>query len=132
MIETTIARPGQESSTEPQAGYVLFKLHADEILEGYLGRGRWLIPSGSEAGRCYVVRVGVRRPSTCECVGYERHRHCSHAEAAKLASKKSAVCHGCGRRRWDRELVEVTEDDGLLSWYEGDRLCRECVPKYWA
>ena len=137
MAAPSLAQPARPSTTEPQPGYVLrghdlFELHAEELLSGYLGGGRWLIPSGTVAGRHYVVRVGVRRPSTCECVGYERYRHCSHVEAAKLASKKSTLCDCCGERHWDRELVEVTEDDELLSWYEGDRLCRGCVPKCWA
>ena len=135
MATTTVAHPAPESTTEP--GYVLrghglFELHRDELLSGYQGGGRWLVPSGTVADRLYEVRVGVRRPSTCECVGYQHHQHCSHVVAAKLASKKSALCDCCGERHWDREPVEVTEEDGLLSWYEGDRLCRECVPRFWA
>ena len=144
MASTSIAQPARTVPAtegtkllEPVPGYVLrglglFELHAEEILAGYQGGGKWLIPSGTVADRHYEVRVGVRRPSTCECIGHRHHSHCSHVEVARLAAKKSAVCDCCGHRRWDWELVEVTEDDELLSWFPGDSLCLTCVPRYWA
>lgn len=74
MASTTVAHPEPESTTEPQPGYVLrglglFELHREEVPSGYQGGGRWLIPSGTVADRLYEVRVGVRRPSSCECRG---------------------------------------------------------------
>jgi len=138
MATPSLAQPAHPSTPESSTpdyvlrGHGLFELHRDEILKGYQGGGRWLVPSGTVADRHYEVRVGVRRPSTCECVGFCHHQHCSHVEAAKLASKRSAVCDACGNRRWDKELVEVEEGDELLSWFVGDRLCRSCVPRFWA
>lgn len=133
MAKATIARPGQESTTEPQPGYVLrgmglFELHRDEVLAGYQGGGRWLIPSGSESGKVYEVRVGTRpERNRCECTGHQRHGHCSHVVCGSLAHKKSAVCDCCGERRWWADLEEVQEDDGLLAWFPGDRLCDSCI-----
>ncbi len=134
MIETTIARSGQESTTEPQPGYGLrglglFELHQGEVLAGYQGGGRWLIPSGTVGSRLYEVRVGTRpERSRCECVGYQQHKHCSHIVCAAVARKRSAICDGCGGRFRHRQLVEVTEDHESLTWFPGDRLCRhECA-----
>ncbi len=118
------------SSPEPTPAYVLrglglFELHAGAILASYQGGGRFLVPSGNEAGNLYLVRVGVRR-NRCECRGWASHKHCSHVVAASRVAKRSAVCDGCGERRWDRELVEVTEDHDSLTWFPGDLLCRGC------
>ncbi len=104
----------------------LFELYASEILDSYQGGGRWLFPSGTEANGLYEVRIDVRR-NRCECRGWSAHHHCSHLIAAERVAKRSAVCDGCGERRWDRELVEVTEDHGSLTWFVGDRLCGGCV-----
>jgi len=131
MASTTIARSGQESTTEPQPGYVLrglglFELHGDEVIAGYQGGGRWLVPSGTVDSRLYEVRVGTRpERSRCECVGYGHHKHCSHIVCATEARRKSAVCDGCGGRFRHRELVEVTEDHENLAWFVGDKLCRQ-------
>jgi hypothetical protein len=62
-----------------------------------------------------------------ECRGFASHGHCSHVEAASIAARKSAVCDSCGTRHWYSDLREVHEEDGLLSWYAGDRLCRRCI-----
>ena len=55
MIKESVAGSPQETTTESQPAYVLrglglFELHRDEILAGYQGGGRWLVPSGSESG----------------------------------------------------------------------------------
>jgi len=126
----TIAHPAHQSTTEPQPAYVLrglgiFELHRDEILESYQGGGRYLVPSGTESGTLYEVRVGTRpERNRCECRGFASHKHCSHIAAAQRTARLSAVCDGCGERVWRRELVEVGADN--LTFFEGDRLCRPC------
>ena len=132
LIEQSVARSGQETTTEPPPAYVLrglglYELHAEDILAAYQGAGRWLVPSGTTPGIVYEVRVG-RRPGRdrCECTGYQHHGHCSHHTAAQRVAKKPAVCDSCGQRRWWSELVEVHEEDGI-SWHPGDRLCRSCI-----
>ncbi|MDP9480880.1 MAG: hypothetical protein M3R38_35320 [Actinomycetota bacterium] len=133
MIDATIAQPAHPSTPETTPGYVLrglgiFELRADEILQGYQGGGRWLVPSGTDAGNVYEVRTGTRpERNRCECRGWAAHGHCSHVVAASRVAKRSAVCDGCGDRRWDRELVEVTEDHDSLTWFPGDLLCRGCI-----
>jgi hypothetical protein len=109
-------------------GRGLFETYSTEILAGYQGGGLWLIPSGLRAGKAYETRPGTRRKATrCECIGFQHHSHCSHVEAARLASRKSAVCDSCGERRWHSDLTEVFEEDGLLSWFAGDVLCGKCI-----
>jgi hypothetical protein len=75
------------------------------------------------------VRASTMRPGRerCECVGFTHHKHCSHVEAARIAKKRSAICDSCGKRHWRSDLTEVHEEDGLLSWFAGDRLCRGCI-----
>jgi hypothetical protein len=130
LSSTTIARSGQETTTEPLPEYVLRGLGLFEIRREdlrYLGGGKWLIPSGSESGKAYEVRVGVRRESRCECVGYQHHHHCSHIVAAERAHCLSGTCDCCGERCWWPELRSVEEDDGLLGWHPGDVICEDCI-----
>ncbi len=133
MIDATIAQPAHPSTPEPTPAYALrglglYELHAGEILQGYQGGGRWLVPSGTEANGLYEVRVGTRPDrNRCECRGFSSHKHCSHLIAASRVAKRSGVCDGCGERRWDRELLEVTEDHDSLTWFVGDRLCGGCL-----
>ncbi|MDP9438671.1 MAG: hypothetical protein M3P49_07995 [Actinomycetota bacterium] len=133
MTDRSVAPPARRTTPETTPGYVLrglglFELLADEILDSYRGAGRYVVPSGTEANGLYEVRVGTRpERNRCECKGFASHGHCSHIIAAGRVAKRSAVCDGCGERRWDRELVEVTEDDDSLTWFPGDRLCKTCV-----
>ncbi|MDP9457710.1 MAG: hypothetical protein M3Q60_18515 [Actinomycetota bacterium] len=131
MDSTTIQRDTRPSTPEPAyvlRGLGLYELHADEILASYRGAGRYVVPSGTDTSGLYEVRVGTRlERNTCECRGWSAHRHCSHLIAAERVAKRSAVCDSCGERRWDRELVEVTEDHDSLTWFPGDLLCRCCV-----
>ncbi len=100
----------------------------DLILDSYRGGGKWLVPSGSDPGRRYEVRTGTRPArNRCECRGFGSHGHCSHLVAASRVAKGSAVCDSCGVRRWWHNLVEVGEDDGSLSWFPGDLLCKGCI-----
>jgi len=133
LIKESLAQPAQGTTPEPQPGYVLrglglFELHRDEILDGYQGSGRWLIPSGSAAGKLYEVRVGSRpERSRCECRGFASHGHCSHVVCARIACKKSAVCDCCGERCWWSKLTEVQEDHESLTFFPGDVVCRSCA-----
>ena len=135
----SLAQPAHEPTTEPQPAYVLrglglFELHRDEVLAGYQGGGKWLIPSGTESAKVYEVRVGIRpERNRCECVGFQRHDHCSHVVCATLARNKCAVCDCCGNRVAWRFVTEVQEEHELLSWFVGDHLCADCVHGgYWA
>ncbi len=133
MDSTTIQRDTRPSTPEATPGYVLrglgiFELHAGEILASYQGGGRWLVPSGTDAGNVYEVRTGTRpERNKCECRGFASHKHCSHVIAAERVARRSAVCDGCGDRTWWRDLSEVTEDDDSLTWFPGDRLCGGCL-----
>ena len=133
MATTESSAIAHPSTREPAPAYVLrglglFELHRDDILAGYQGGGRWLVPSGTEPGKVYEVRVGSRpKRHRCECRGWASHKHCSHVVAAKRAARASAVCDGCGKRVWRRDLIEVQEDHGSLTWFPGDVVCRPCA-----
>jgi hypothetical protein len=137
MVSTKDSAFAHPSTAEPTPEYVLrgvglFEIHRDEILSSYLGGGRWLIPSGTESSKVYEVRVGTRAErNRCECTGHQRHGHCSHVVCATVARRRSAVCDACGERCWWSELSEVAEDDDLLAWLPGDRLCDGCRPEHW-
>ena len=46
---------------------------------------------------------------------------------------KSGTCDCCGQRTLRRVLTEVLEEDQLLSWYPGERLCSDCIRAgYWS
>ncbi|MDQ3832948.1 MAG: hypothetical protein M3315_04815 [Actinomycetota bacterium] len=125
MAETSIAHPAHESIPEFWKGRGLFETYRDELK--YVGSGKWLIPSGSECGKVYEVRVGIRRESRCECAGHRHHGHCSHVVCAERVHRLSGTCDCCGERRYWPRLRAVEEDDALLSWYPGDVICEACV-----
>ncbi len=133
MIDQSVPKVQHPTTPEPTPAYVLrglgiAELHSDLILASYQGGGRWLVPSGTDAGNVYEVRTGTRpERNRCECRGFGSHGHCSHVVAASRVARRSAVCDGCGERRWDRELEEVTEDHDSLTWFPGDRLCGGCL-----
>ena len=131
MDTKSLAHPARPSTPEPAyvlRGLGIFELHRDALLESYQGGGRWLVPSGTDAGKAYEVRVGARpERNRCECKGFGSHKHCSHLVAAERAARTSAVCDGCGKRVRRRDLIEVAEDHGSLTWFPGDLVCRRCA-----
>ncbi len=127
MKKSSATAPPSTPETAPSyvlRGLGLYELRADEILDSYRGGGRWLVPSGTDAGNVYLVRVGTRpERHRCECRGFSSHRHCSHVVAAERTAKRSGLCDGCGVRTWRRDLSEVQES---LTYFAGDLLCRSC------
>jgi hypothetical protein len=75
-----------------------------------------------------------RRGESCECAAYAyQSGSCKHIYAALIARAKSTTCACCGNRVPWRFVSEVQEEDELLSWFVGDRLCSGCVHGgYWA
>jgi hypothetical protein len=130
MANTSVPTSPREATPDyVWRGRGLFETYRDELR--YLGRGRWLVPSGSETGKVYEVRVGSRpERNRCECVGYQHHEHCSHLVCAETAHRRSAVCDDCGERRYWTELVEVTEEHESLTWFPGDLLCHACAHQH--
>jgi hypothetical protein len=124
MANSIIAHPAQEPNTRVERGRRLFEERYNEIehLEGDV----WSVPSGNLLTSAYLVRLGDT--PACECKDFEyRHVTCYHQVAAQMAESKSRPC-SCSRNRvLGRFLSEVTEDDGLLSWYPGDELCGDCI-----
>jgi len=45
----------------------------------------------------------------------------------ELRRMRERRCDGCGERFAGREMVEVMEDHGSLTFFEGDEVCRECA-----
>jgi hypothetical protein len=87
-----------------------------------------LVP-GSKTG--YLVNLDAQ---TCECKDAEyRGAGCKHLVAASIAHAKSRPCSCCRNRVLGRFLAEVTEEDGLLSWFVVAEICADCVRAgYWA
>ncbi len=129
MIDQKSSATAHPSTPETTPGYVLrgldlYEIHADDILQGYQGGGRFIVPSATTANGLYEVRVGTRPGrNRCECRGFASHKHCSHVIAAERVARRSAVCDGCGARTWRRDLSEVEES---LTYFAGDLLCWPC------
>ncbi|PLS86574.1 MAG: hypothetical protein CYG60_06495, partial [Actinobacteria bacterium] len=63
MSTTTIPEAQRPPTPEPAyvlRGLGLYERHAGEILAGYQGGGKFLVPSGTAANGLYEVRVGTR------------------------------------------------------------------------
>ncbi len=93
------------------------------------GRPRFLV-NGS-GGAVYSVD-----PSDWSCSCPDHHRRggiCKHGIAvyvlvrASRPAPKLPACTSCGGRFPHAQLVEVTHDDGSLTWFPGDLLCKGCV-----
>jgi predicted nucleic acid-binding Zn finger protein len=112
----------QSTTSRIERGRKLFEEHAGEIT--FLENDVWLVP-GSRDGTNYLVNVRLER---CDCADFEhRGQPCKHVIAATIADAKSVSCSCCGERVLGRFTTEVTEEDELLSWFEGDLLCAECI-----
>jgi hypothetical protein len=115
--------------TRELRGIALFRDLADEIR---FEDGIWFVPSQHEATSVYEVVLG-RRGESCECQDFEHlGESCKHIVAATIARAKSTTCSCCGNRVPWKNVTEVQEEDGLLAWFVGDRLCDACAPGYWA
>ncbi len=123
MANSSVARSGQESTDKRvEQGRELFREHSVQFRHE---RGAWLVPSANDAvvGFC-KVRLGS--VEVCECADFKhRGKPCQHIHAAVLAQNKSGTCSCCGQRALGRLLSEVTEDDNLLAWFEGDLICAD-------
>ena len=97
--------------------------HDREIAESAVG-AVYKVP-GHTGATYYVVSLSR---GTCEC-GNSRQQgaYCEHLLAAEIVNAKSATCADCNRRFLRRDLHEVTEDHGSLTWFAGDPLCRSCA-----
>ncbi len=124
MANTSLAGSPQETTTRAERGVEVFEERYNEI--EHVGGDTWSVPSSNLLTGTYLVRLGDN-PS-CECADYTyRQRTCKHIAAAQLAESKSRVCSCCNRKVFGRFTSEVSEDDGLLSWFVGDVLCADCI-----
>ncbi len=74
-----------------------------------------------------VHRVSLQR-ETCTCMDHTaRKAPCVHIYAALVARAKTRRCSGCSEPTNRRDLIEVTEDHGSLTFYDGDQICVECA-----
>ncbi len=126
MANTILAGSPQETTDRIERGRKLFEERGVEFRHE---RGAWLVPS--ENRRVFEVRLSPIE--SCECADFEHHGpRCEHIVAASIAQAKSRVCSCCGHRVLGRFTSEVTEEDGLLSWYPEDVLCADCIRAgYW-
>ena len=131
MANSSLARSGQQSTDERvERGRKLFEEHSVQFRHE---RGAWLVPSANDAVVGFY-EVRLEPVEVCECADFEhRSEPCKHIHAAILAQSKSGTCSCCGQRVLGRFLSEVTQDDALLSWFEGDELCCDCIRAgYWS
>jgi hypothetical protein len=130
MSEQSLAHHSRKLTADAASalrGKQLFEERGDDFRHDH---GVWWIPS-EDGLRVYGVRLGPVEVCECKDHGF-RHRACKHITAANIAQSKSVVCSCCGSRVLGRFTEEVTEDDGLLSWFPGDVLCADCIRAgYW-
>jgi hypothetical protein len=109
-------------SARLQRGLALAEEHFEEItrVAPYI----WSVPSCSGAG-VYVVNL---KTSECSCPDRPpAGERCKHLSAAAYKKARTASCSGCRKRFRHRDLHEVREDHGSLTWFPGDLLCEECA-----
>jgi hypothetical protein len=141
VIERSLAHPAplitealQDTTREnarAERGRRLFEERYNEI--EHLENGCWLVPSSNLLNGSYIVSLRQPEEPRCECADHTyRGSRCYHIIAAEIADSKSRTCSCCGHRVLGRFTEEVTEDDGLLSWFPGDVLCADCIRKgFW-
>ncbi len=130
MTNTSLPASAKEATTRVERGRQLWEEHGTEIR---FEDGVWFIPSQSDLTSVYEVVLG-RRGESCECAAYAyQSGSCKHIYAATIAKAKSTTCDCCGNRVPWGFVSEVREEDELLSWFVGDRLCADCVNGgFWA
>ena len=126
MTTESLAHPARPDPTRKPC-------RADRALELYVERfeeiarsfraGAYRVPSCTSSAT-YTVRLVPE--AYCSCPDF-RGGECKHVMAARVVRKRTAPCSNCGRRFRYRELTEVGEDHGNLTWFPGDRLCGGCV-----
>ena len=122
MIETSVAHPAPRPTTRLERGAELYREHFDRF--AYAGGGVYLVPSGSDATSVY--EVSLRGGERCECADHEhRGGRCKHVLALRIFKAKTGTCAGCGGLHRHRDMYEVEE--GHLTFFEGDELCRQCA-----
>ena len=109
-------------STRADRALALYVEHFEEIALSFRA-GVYRVPSCTGAAT-YTVRLVPE--AYCSCPD-GRTGECKHLIAARVVRKRTAPCSGCGRRFRYRDLTEVTEDHGSLTWFVGDRLCDGCL-----
>ncbi len=61
------------------------------------------------------------------CKGTGRAMAFIYSKAPKGSADRFRECTGCGERYVGRDLFEVHEDHGSLTFFEGDELCGRCA-----
>lgn len=126
MIEKSLALRAHPSPTRQPCradrALALYVEAFEEIAASFRA-GVYRVPSRTGEA-VYTVRL-VPRPY-CSCPDHHGGE-CLHVMAARVVRKVTSPCSSCGRRFRGCELVEVTEEHGSLTWFEGDRLCGGCV-----
>lgn len=114
------------SGNRHERGVILAREKFPEIIKH--GRFTWAVPSCTTPGVVYLVTVQQSRGhEVCSCDDFlRRERRCKHVWAVLYLRARSGSCCGCGARRWNRDLVEVHEEDHL-TWFVGDQLCEGCA-----
>ncbi|MDP8951029.1 MAG: hypothetical protein M3N18_02125 [Actinomycetota bacterium] len=121
MIDQSLAQPAPPSTLPPlrlsgrlQRGLDLAEERFEEIvrIRPYI----WSVPSCSGTG-VYVVNLAT---SECSCPDRPPEgERCKHVSAAAYKKAKTATCSGCRKRFRHRDLYEVNEDHGSLTWFVG-------------
>jgi hypothetical protein len=124
MANPILAGSPQETTDRIERGLAIFEDRYNEV--EHVAGDTWAVPSSNLLVGTYLVRL--RDNPSCECADFSyRHRECKHIAAARAAESKSRVCSCCNRKVLGRFTTEVSEDDGLLSWFPGDVLCADCI-----
>jgi hypothetical protein len=120
MTATSVPEPTRTDTREAR-GLRLAESRFDEIRP--VSPVTWAVPSCSGLS-VYLVKL---RHESCTCPDYHRRElPCKHVYAALIVRAKTAECAGCGGRSRRRDMVEVLDED-LLTFFEGDQLCRVCA-----
>jgi len=122
---TTVAHPRTVPNTRELRALVLAEERFEEIAASHRG-GFYTVPS-LHGEHSYDVTYTAREES-CHCPDWEFGHTCYHVLAAAVVRAKTGICAGCGHRFRHQELTELHEDNhDNLTYFHGDRLCRECA-----